>query len=377
MPFKSEKQRRFLWAEHPDIAKRWAHEYPTQEKLPLYAHKKENDENNNKESGKEAHMIDPKALLKPILARFAPSRGTPAMKISSILGPSNEPENALTQSTQTQLSGQAGTGNFPANLSNILCSKIAKSQKQAEVEKLAGILRKKAMVPAYNIRVFMKNIMDGVAQGMAQRQGGNHELGTGAGGPGSSNGNGLGSGLGNGTQGVAQGIVQNVQGNAPQSQGMNQNAQGMNQRGGALGPAPPKSSFLPKLVGDAYSQYLQSARNQISQSRMNAVIPPPMGSQAPAVVASYPGMNSAPQKTANMASTPALKPLQPISAQFQASNLANKNKNMFSTGNAGIFTTIGRNSPFKTEDGKVDVTAGVGAGAYGNLPNTPKAQSLG
>jgi hypothetical protein len=25
MPFKSEKQRRFLWAEHPDIAEAWAH----------------------------------------------------------------------------------------------------------------------------------------------------------------------------------------------------------------------------------------------------------------------------------------------------------------------------------------------------------------
>jgi len=26
MPFKSEKQRRFMWAKHPQIAKRWAHE---------------------------------------------------------------------------------------------------------------------------------------------------------------------------------------------------------------------------------------------------------------------------------------------------------------------------------------------------------------
>ena len=45
MPFKSEKQRRFLWAAHPDIAKRWAHEYPNQKKLPMYAHdKKDSDE---------------------------------------------------------------------------------------------------------------------------------------------------------------------------------------------------------------------------------------------------------------------------------------------------------------------------------------------
>lgn len=26
MPFKSEKQRRFLWARHPNIARKWAHE---------------------------------------------------------------------------------------------------------------------------------------------------------------------------------------------------------------------------------------------------------------------------------------------------------------------------------------------------------------
>lgn len=25
MPFKSEKQRRFMWANHPDIARKWAH----------------------------------------------------------------------------------------------------------------------------------------------------------------------------------------------------------------------------------------------------------------------------------------------------------------------------------------------------------------
>lgn len=27
MPFKSEKQRRYLWMHHPKIAKRWAHKY--------------------------------------------------------------------------------------------------------------------------------------------------------------------------------------------------------------------------------------------------------------------------------------------------------------------------------------------------------------
>lgn len=34
MPFQSESQRRFLWARHPEIAKKWAHEYPNQKNLP-------------------------------------------------------------------------------------------------------------------------------------------------------------------------------------------------------------------------------------------------------------------------------------------------------------------------------------------------------
>lgn len=38
MPFRSEKQRRYLWATQPELAKRWAHEYPQKKKLPLYAH---------------------------------------------------------------------------------------------------------------------------------------------------------------------------------------------------------------------------------------------------------------------------------------------------------------------------------------------------
>lgn len=32
MPFKSEAQRRLLWAKHPEIAKKWAHEYPEKAK---------------------------------------------------------------------------------------------------------------------------------------------------------------------------------------------------------------------------------------------------------------------------------------------------------------------------------------------------------
>lgn len=60
MPFQSEKQRRFLWLKHPDIAKRWAHEYPNKSKLPMYAHagdnNKDEDKVNTKENTKQAAL---------------------------------------------------------------------------------------------------------------------------------------------------------------------------------------------------------------------------------------------------------------------------------------------------------------------------------
>jgi hypothetical protein len=37
MPFRSESQRRYLWLKHPEIAKKWAAEYPNQGKLPQHA----------------------------------------------------------------------------------------------------------------------------------------------------------------------------------------------------------------------------------------------------------------------------------------------------------------------------------------------------
>ena len=35
MPFRSKAQMKFLYAKHPEIAKRWAKETPNVEKLPL------------------------------------------------------------------------------------------------------------------------------------------------------------------------------------------------------------------------------------------------------------------------------------------------------------------------------------------------------
>lgn len=40
MPFRSQAQKKFLFAKHPDIAKRWAKEYPSQGKLPARVKRK-------------------------------------------------------------------------------------------------------------------------------------------------------------------------------------------------------------------------------------------------------------------------------------------------------------------------------------------------
>ena len=40
MPFRSEAQRRYLWMYHPDIAKRWAKEFPNQKGLRMHVKKK-------------------------------------------------------------------------------------------------------------------------------------------------------------------------------------------------------------------------------------------------------------------------------------------------------------------------------------------------
>lgn len=61
MPFRSEKQRRFLWAKHPEIAKEWAHKYPESNKgLPMYAHENKEDD---KPVSKEAALNALKVLV--------------------------------------------------------------------------------------------------------------------------------------------------------------------------------------------------------------------------------------------------------------------------------------------------------------------------
>lgn len=80
MPFQSEKQRRFLWLKHPDIAKRWAHEYPNQRNLPTYAHdKKKTSEKQESSEKKEA------AMTRNVTTQCADSRNTVVNYVQALI----------------------------------------------------------------------------------------------------------------------------------------------------------------------------------------------------------------------------------------------------------------------------------------------------
>ena len=80
MPFRSEKQRRFMWAEHPSIAKRWAREYPNQRNLPTYAHK-----NNKTPEKQEASKEKEAAMAQNVTTRCVDSRNTVVNYVHSLI----------------------------------------------------------------------------------------------------------------------------------------------------------------------------------------------------------------------------------------------------------------------------------------------------
>lgn len=133
----------------------------------------------------------------------------------------------------------------------------------------------------------------------------------------------------------------------------------------ALASALPQGRPPTNLVGERYLSWLTKSRQDMAQSRMNAVIPPPIGSTSPAQnqpTATYPGMNSAPP-------APAQAPAQPKPPAG-----SNASHSPFSLGNDGVLNTIGKLSPFKVEHGQIQ--AGMG-NAYGNMPNTPTQKGVG
>jgi len=73
MPFRSEKQRRYLWATKPEMAKRWAHEYPQKKKLPMYADSKKKEPEVQKEKAAQINLTQPdnfEFLLWEISAKY-------------------------------------------------------------------------------------------------------------------------------------------------------------------------------------------------------------------------------------------------------------------------------------------------------------------
>jgi hypothetical protein len=79
MPFRSEKQRRYLWATHPELAKKWAKDYPESNKnLPMYAKVNSEDENMKK--------ADVFAVLRAAIGNNLTNAQKPVYTVESILG---------------------------------------------------------------------------------------------------------------------------------------------------------------------------------------------------------------------------------------------------------------------------------------------------
>jgi hypothetical protein len=137
MPFKSEKQRRFLWAKHPEIAKRWADEYPGQKNLPMYANQGEEEPAPDKE--KAAFILPGKKLTFPFYTGFFPNTVFPMKQANSMqkyieIPHSDEPTYAGEEHAEVADSGkpvQEGGVNAPA---------AEKMEKSPLLQKLSAVL---------------------------------------------------------------------------------------------------------------------------------------------------------------------------------------------------------------------------------------------
>lgn len=57
MPFKSEKQRRYLWAKHPEIARKWADKYKTPKDLPMYVNDEKKPESAQQKAAQRMNTV--------------------------------------------------------------------------------------------------------------------------------------------------------------------------------------------------------------------------------------------------------------------------------------------------------------------------------
>ena len=156
MPFTSEKQRRFLWAAHPDIAKRWAHEYPNKKKLPMYAHKTDTDtpqdekakkvETNHKHSAVKSVALD-------IYAKFKKKSAVTEVRVAMPQG--DKPTYAGQEATKVKETKKdlTGCGNMPKNDVSRLMAKLSAVlsqpiQQALENERAEQEARDAALMPA-------------------------------------------------------------------------------------------------------------------------------------------------------------------------------------------------------------------------------------
>lgn len=136
MPFRSEKQRRFLWAAHPDIAKRWAHDYPKPKKLPMYvADKDKKQESEEKAAMKSTNNLhfDIKSLAAKIYSINSKQAESTTVKIN--IPHSEEPTAAGENPVTAKDTGR----------NSKVCAPVYKKQENSLFNKLSAVLSQPIM----------------------------------------------------------------------------------------------------------------------------------------------------------------------------------------------------------------------------------------
>lgn len=136
MPFRSEKQRRFLWAAHPDIAKRWAHDYPKPKKLPMYVDDKEKEqESEEKAAMKSTNNLhfDIKSLAAKIYSQNSKQAESTTVKMN--IPHSEEPTAAGENPVTAKETGR----------NSKVCAPVYKKQENSLFNKLSAVLSQSIM----------------------------------------------------------------------------------------------------------------------------------------------------------------------------------------------------------------------------------------
>jgi acylphosphatase len=150
MPFRSEKQRRFLWAAHPDIAKRWAHEYPKPKKLPLYVSDKAQEdkkpESSDDDTNKKTAMVpnnwdfSAKSLAASIYSQICKKAESTTVKVT------------LPQSDKPMAAGEKPVQPAETVGENHICEKMPEKAENSLFKKLSVVLSQPIMQAIENER---------------------------------------------------------------------------------------------------------------------------------------------------------------------------------------------------------------------------------